>query len=418
MSNQLKTNISWLALMKISSYLLPLLTLPYLTNVLGLELFGVLAIGMAIQQIIFSLCDYGFSLLGPKLVAENLEDKKLLGQIVTAITLIKLAIFCIVYLGLYYLLPILKIPKQNAELWLLMLWVSLLQVLIPVWFFLGIQKMANVTFVNIFERLLYTSLIFLMIDSAADLQLIPMLMIASMSLALFVSCLLVKRAKVVPLMVELSLIKSLFIQGWGYFYSRLTMMLFSKFNVIIVASFLGESAAGVFSLAERIYNAARSMMAPVTDALYPHMVQTKNWPLALKIIKYASLFAVSCVFISFMLSGWFFSLFGDGFSQAADIFNILMYAFAFSLISMLIGYPVLGVVGFAKEVNNSVLYGALQHGVVIFVLWQQDLLSGYSLAISLVLTEVFIFGYRIFYINQSKVFSGPLKVINECKGNK
>lgn len=418
MSNQLKKNISWLALMKISSYLLPLLTLPYLTNVLGLELFGVLAIGMAIQQIIFSICDYGFSLLGPKLVAENLENKSLLGQFVTAITLIKCAIFCIVYLGLYYLFPLLNIPVRNAELWLLMLWVSLLQVLIPVWLFLGIQKMANVTFVNIFERLLYTSLIFITVESAADLELIPMLMIASMSLALFVSYFLVKRANVVPLIVDLLLIKNLFIQGWGYFYSRLTMMFFSKFNVIIVASFLGESAAGVFSIAERIYNAARSMVAPVTDALYPHMVKTKDWPLALKVIKFASLFAVISIVVSFVLSDWFFSFFGEGFSEAAEIFNILMYAFAFSLLSMLIGYPVLGVIGYAKQVNVSVLYGALLHGVVVFVLWQQDLLSGYNLAISLVLTEVFIFSYRVFYINQCKVFSGKFKVIDECKGNK
>ncbi len=415
MSSQLKKNISWLALMKIASYLLPLVTLPYLTNILGLELFGVLAIGMAIQQIVFSLCDYGFALLGPKLVAENLANKKMLGQFVTAIALIKLAIFGIVYLGLYCLFSLLSTPEHHVELWLLMLWVSLLQVLIPVWFFLGIEKMANVTFVNVFERLLYTALIFLTIDSAADLQLIPLLMIFSMSIALVFSYYLIKRAKVELLKVNLSLIKGLLVQGWGYFYSRLTMMLFSKFNVIIVASFLGESAAGVFSLAERIYNAARSMMSPVTDALYPHMVKTKNWPLALKIIKYASLFAVGCVFVSFILSSWFFGLFGEGFAQVADIFNVLMYAFAFSLLSMLMGYPVLGVIGYAKQVNVSVLYGALLHGVVILTLWQQNLLSGNSLAMSLVLTEVFIFSYRIFYINKSKVFLRSTNVVDEAK---
>lgn len=418
MTSQLKKNISWLALMKISSYLLPLVTLPYLTNILGLELFGVLAIGMAIQQIVFSLCDYGFSILGPKLVAENLEDKKMLGQFVTAIALIKLGIFCMVYLGVYCLFSLLNTPQQHAELWLLMLWVSLLQVLIPVWFFLGIQRMANVTFVNVFERLLYTVIIFLTVDSAADLQLIPLLMIASMSMALVFSYYLIKCTKVELLKVNFTLVNSLLVQGWGYFYSRLTMMLFSKFNVIIVAIFLGESAAGVFSLAERIYNAARSMMAPVTDALYPYMVQTKNWPLALKIIKYASLFAVSCIFISFILSGWFFSLFGVGFSQAADIFSILMCAFAFSLISMLIGYPVLGVIGYAKQVNVSVLYAALLHMVVILILWYQNLLSGNSLAMSLVFTEMFVFSYRFFYINKSKVFLGTTRLQNELKDDR
>jgi PST family polysaccharide transporter len=415
MSSQLKKNISWLALMKVTSYLLPLVTLPYLTNILGLELFGVLAIGIAIQQIAFSLCDYGFSILGPKLVAENLDDSRVLGQFVTAIAVIKLGIFCVVYSGVYCLFLLLDTPQQHAELWLLMLWGALLQVLIPVWFFLGIQQMAKVTFVNVFERLLYTALIFLTIDSTDDLQRIPLLIIASLSVALVFSYYLVKRARVEFLIADLTLIKGLLLQGWGYFYSRLTMMLFSKFNVIIVASFLGESAAGVFSLAERIYNAARSMMAPVTDALYPYMVKTKNWPLALKIIKTASLFTFSCVLVSFTLSDWFFGLFGEGFSQAADIFNILIYAFAFSLLSMLMGYPVLGVIGYAKQVNVSVLYGALLHGLVILTLWQQDLLSGHYLAMSLVLTEFFIFSYRIFYINKSKVFLRSTDVVDKAK---
>ncbi|MBU2972624.1 oligosaccharide flippase family protein [Pseudoalteromonas sp. C2R02] len=406
MSKRLRANISWLALIKITNILLPLITLPYLTLKLGAELFGVFAIGVAIQQIVLSICDYGFGVFAPKLTAENSDKPKVLGKLISAISIIKLLIFISISFIILIILQLIDSSEQYKNIWLLMLLPALIQSLIPVWLFLGVEKMVKITISTIIERLIYTALIFSLVLTQSDIELIPLIMTVSLSTSLLVSVFFVWHLNIRLEKVSISYLVELIKEGWGYFYSRLTMLLFSKFNIIIVASVLGEAQAGYFSLAERIYNTGRSLIAPLTDALYPHMVKTKNWNMAYKIIKLAGIFALSSILITYLISDWFFvTVFSaQEFLQASEIFKILILAFAFSIISMMIGYPVLGVVGHVKAVNFSVLIGASAHLIIIAALWCGDLLTGKSLALSLVFTEGFIFLYRLKYLKHSKVF--------------
>ncbi len=411
----LKTNISWLAIIKVVNILLPLVTLPHLTASLGTELFGVVAIGFAIQQVVVAICDYGFSLLGPKLVAQNQQNYSYLGKLLTAISLIKTLFFVFTSAITLLLLNLFISNDGYFSIWAMMLVPAFLQCLVPLWFFLGIEKMANITIINIVERSLYTVLIFILIRDALDATLIPQIMIFSQCLGLACAVLLVFKF---PVKLTIPSSKELFTlirQGWGYFYSRLTLLLFSKFNVIIVGASLGEAEAGFFSLAERIYNAGRSMISPLTDALYPFMVKNKNWQLAKKIVKFALIFGFISILISHLLADWFFvNLFGaNDYLQSAHLFNILIIGFAISLISMLIGYPVLGAAGKAKYVNRSVLIGALSHLMVISILFVTNLLSSELLAGSLVLTELVILLYRLYFLRKEKLFSSSSNNVNE-----
>ena len=403
-TKSLKANISWLAIIKVFNILLPLITLPHLTANLGTELFGAIAIGFAIQQVVVAICDYGFSLLAPKLVAEKQHKKEYLGKLLIAITFIKTLFFVVVALTTLTLLNVFVTTELFLSLWGLMLIPAFLQSLLPLWFFLGMEKMVNITIVNIVERSLYTVLIFALISTKLDAMLIPKIMILSQSIALVCSVLLISKFPAVISLPSFAFIKALIYQGWGYFYSRLTLLLFSKFNVIIVGASLGEAEAGFFSLAERIYNAGRSMLSPLTDALYPYMVSTKNWSLAFKIVKFATLLGVIAIITSHLFSHWFFiNLFGsEAYAQSASLFNILIFGFSFSVISMLIGYPVLGAMGQARYVNRSVLFGAILHLIVVASALSVNLLSSQVLVISLVLTELTILSYRLYFLSKNK----------------
>jgi len=417
-AESLKANISWLALMKASNYVLPLITLPYLTRVLGLEGFGVLAIGMAIAQILFSLSDYGFSLLGPKLVVLNRQDDVYVGQLFSAITSIKFVLFLISSVCLFAILSIGNFDSLQRELWLLLVLPSFLQCLVPVWLFIGIEKMVKVTIINVLERICYALLIFSLIDSPSDITKIPLIMLASMAFALALSIYFVRQQGYFFQAFSLSFTVALMKQGWGYFYSRLTVLLFSKFNVIIVGSVLGEASAAIFSLAERIYNTGRSVASPLTDALYPYMVRTQNWRLAMKVVIGAGCVSIIAIPITYLLSEWFFGLFGEGFVAAADVFNVLIWAFSFSLISMLIGYPILGAMGYQKFVNRSVLFGAVVHVLVVFSLYGLNMLSMSLLAWSLVLTELIILMYRAYHLYSFRVkLSSSGVAVNEYGKN-
>lgn len=403
MSKQLGANISFLAIIKIVNYALPLVVLPHLTYHLGAELFGVIAVALAIQQIVWSVCDYGFNLLAPKLLMDHKGDKAYTGRIFVGISLIKCGIFAITASVVAVIMFTFVDSELKRSIWLMALWPALAQSLIPIWLFLSHERMSNITLVTITERVIYTIAIFVFIGEASDVSLIPMISGATMSIALVIALCLAARISTCFSFPSLVQMRSLLSQGWGYFYSRITMMVFSKFNVLIVNVLLGESAAGVFSIAERIYNAVRSMVSPVTDALYPYMIRTKNWPLMFKIIKAAIGLCLVGLLVSLTTSEYLFTwMFGVEFIESAVLFQILSVAIVVSIISMLIGYPVLGVLGKQVTVNRSVLVGALVHFVVMLGCYLTIDINIYLLAVSLVVTELVILSIRsrALYINR------------------
>ncbi|HFP0913585.1 TPA: oligosaccharide flippase family protein, partial [Escherichia coli] len=60
-NTNLNKNIAYLFLVQGSSYLLPLITFPYLVRVLGPEFFGVLGFCQASMQYLVMLTEYGFN---------------------------------------------------------------------------------------------------------------------------------------------------------------------------------------------------------------------------------------------------------------------------------------------------------------------------------------------------------------------
>ncbi|WP_152412237.1 oligosaccharide flippase family protein, partial [Edwardsiella tarda] len=74
------------------NYLIPLITVPYLVRVLGLDGFGKYSIILAVIQYLVILTDYGFSLSASRQISLNIGNKKVISQIFCAIICCKIVI--------------------------------------------------------------------------------------------------------------------------------------------------------------------------------------------------------------------------------------------------------------------------------------------------------------------------------------
>src|SRR5690606_6664715 len=83
-------NTAMLLLVQLLNYAMPLLLIPYLTRVLGVEVYGIYAFGMAIYLIGLLVIDYGFPRHAVFEIAEHKSDRALIGSLLGNMLAIKL----------------------------------------------------------------------------------------------------------------------------------------------------------------------------------------------------------------------------------------------------------------------------------------------------------------------------------------
>ena len=75
-NKRLLGNFFSLSVLQIFSYVLPLLTLPYLVRILGVETFGLISFATAFIIFFNILVDYGFNLSATREKSVHWENKK------------------------------------------------------------------------------------------------------------------------------------------------------------------------------------------------------------------------------------------------------------------------------------------------------------------------------------------------------
>ena len=119
------------------SYILPLVVLPYLIRVIGIEKFGLIAFAQALVQYFMILTDYGFSLSATRSIALIGEHKEKTSALFSSVMTVKLIFAAISFLILCTLLYF--IPRFRAEwlIYVLSFGSVIGSTLFPVWFFQG-----------------------------------------------------------------------------------------------------------------------------------------------------------------------------------------------------------------------------------------------------------------------------------------
>ena len=71
MKKELLESFCSLSILNILNLILPLITLPYLVHVIGIEKYGIYSFAYAIIQYILLISTYGFNLSATKLISEK-----------------------------------------------------------------------------------------------------------------------------------------------------------------------------------------------------------------------------------------------------------------------------------------------------------------------------------------------------------
>ncbi len=401
---RLLSNFFSLSVLQVFTYILPLLTLPYLVRVLGVDKFGLVMFAQSFIIFFNIFVDFGFNLSATKEVSIYRDDKDKLTEIFSSVMTIKLILILVSLLVLSVIvLSFEKFSKDCNLYFITFLWV-VGQALFPIWYFQGVEKMKYITIVNISSKLLFTIAIFVFINEEADYILVPVFNGLGFIVGGVYSLWIIKKYfKQGFKLQKINVLISYFRESSQFFLSRVSVVLYTSANAFVLGLFTNTTMVGYYSIAEKLYQALQGLYSPIVQILYPYIAKYKNIPLFKKIFCFAILVNIcGLIFLYLFGENVFAVLFTQKIGiESLKVFNIFLLVALFVVPSILLGYPVLGALGFATYANKSVIYGSILHILGLGVLSMFNSINIYSVAFMVLLTEILVLSLRVFWVRRN-----------------
>lgn len=411
-NKKLINNFFNLGSVQILEMLLPLLTVPYITRIIGFDKVGVIAFSSAIIGY-FGICiNYGFNLTGTKQVAQNKDDKNYINSVFLEILYSKLLIIAACFLVLLLLLLFPKFQNESI-IYLLIFGNIVFQNLIPTWFLQGFQDLNFSTKVNIVFKIISTILVFLFVKEKDDYWLVVFFpFIQSLISLIFINYYIQKNYSIKLKKISYKEILSQLNEGKYIFLSQVKISFFNNFNILILGLLLDNKAVGIFSSADKVIKIVSAMQIPVVSALFPYFSALLKKDLKSgygKLTKFALLGTViySIIILFLWLLAPYISevLFGSEIKVIATLIRIMSFIPLFVYLNNLYGTQFLLNIDGDKKFLVNLIIAAAFNCIVLIPLTFYFNVNG--TAISILLTEFIVL--LLMYTSSKKKYTKIIK---------
>ncbi|CAI9679797.1 flippase [Elizabethkingia anophelis] len=254
------------------NFVLPLVTFPYLFRTLGVDNFGLVSFSTALLFYFQIFVDFGFNLSGARHIALNRKNKETLNVIYSSIIYSKLLLILVGFVILFISVISIHKLRQNYALYYISYLVIIGQTFFSNWFFQGMEKMRNITVINIITKVLSTLFIFLYVKRNNDYLLVPIFYSIGNFVSAIISVLIIRiKYNVSFVKVPLSSLIYYIKDAVPLFISNLSVTLYTFSTVLLLGFFFNNTIVGYYTLAERIIAAIKSIINPISQSLYPFL---------------------------------------------------------------------------------------------------------------------------------------------------
>lgn len=395
-------NFGFLSLIQVANYILPLLTLPYLGNVLGAEAFGHVMFAQAFVQYFITIVDYGFNFSATKEIALNKGDNLKVSEIFYAVIFLKALFFFISLVVLTVIVFAVDKFSSYRSIYFFTFAAVLGNVFFPAWLFQGLEKMKYITFFNVSSRIASTVFIFLFVHKPLDFIRVPVInafaAIVPSVLSLWYLLRVFPLQFTIPRAVHLRYHLK---RGWFIFLSSISSSLYSVSNTFFLGLLFGNVYAGYYSFAEKIIRACTSLFVPLNTALFPYIsLKMRESPVAASALLRKIFFGILLItgvgsVVIYFGSDLLPFVISKDLYPSISVLKILSPLLLIIAGSNLIGFQILYTTGLDTKFLVSVFIAGLLNLLLCFLLSPQ--FSYKAPAYSLLISEFFIFCSFLLY---------------------
>lgn len=322
----IKTNLIYSIFYQILTLVLPLVTIPYLSRVLGADGIGRFSYSNSIAYYFSIFAILGLNNYGNRTIAKVRDDKCKLSKTFWNIYAMQI-IFALIALLVYLLFV--SLNKDQ------LLWIQTITVMASLfdinWFFFGLEEFKITVTRNTFIKIFSLALIFIFVKSAKDVWIYTLIMASSS----FFSCLILLlflKDRIIYVKPEFKEIKKHIKPNLILFVPVISVSLYKVMDKIMLGYLSEMVEVGYYENTERVLNIPISIVTALGTVMLPrisNLAHKNNLEECSKYFKYSILFVVCMsAAISFGLmsiSKPFIQLFfGSGFEKCNYLFYILL----------------------------------------------------------------------------------------------
>lgn len=263
-------NAIWIYVLQFFNTIVPLLTIPYVTRVIGTEMYGEFSIALNLVLYLQVIVEYGFIMSATRqlvLIQDDVQKINILFSRVMVCRGILLAICFFIYI------TYINVSNKNYLHYCCI--IVLMTTLIGYctqqnWFFQGVQDMKYISIISIVSRVISVLLIFILVKKPSQILLYCVLYsITPVLNGIIGTIIVIKKYKVRLVKLTIDEIIEGFISGWHVFLTQFSSKIFVNVGVTILGLYVSSSIVGIYSAIQKIPSIIVMVWSPISQVLFP-----------------------------------------------------------------------------------------------------------------------------------------------------
>ena len=394
-------NTIFLYILTFSSQIFGLVTVPYLTRILGATVYSKTGLALGYMSYVQIILDLGFILSATQAVVKSRGDRRRLSEIFTAVTVIKIGLSVIVGVVFGSFLFFSEDKRPDFGFYFLYFLSYVANALMPDFFYRGMENMKVITFRGVLIKAFFTAFVFLFVSDPADIWLIPLFQLIGNVLAALVMFVDMKQSYSVTFVAHFGAeAKTLIKQTLPFFASRIASSVYQAMNMIIFDVIYGFSViVGCYTCADKIISLTKTCAGPIADSTYPYMIKEKNYKLIKRLLLLCMpIIIAGCAVVFIFAEPICLMLFGEEYAPTGNILRCLLPIVVVILPTYLLSFPVMVPMGLSKQANLSNIIGTCIQIAGLVLLYCVGVFNVYSICILSSVTEWCVFLYRLIVV--------------------
>ncbi|WP_180107691.1 flippase [Acinetobacter sp. YH12085] len=388
------SNFGYLMIMQIAGYIFPLLTIPYLARVIGVEGFGKIAFAAAVIVWFQTITDWGFSYTATRDVARNRDNLEKVSEIFSNVLWAKILLASISFILLYILTEFIPYLKENQILLFITFMLVPAKILFADWFFQAIEKMKFITIFDLISKAVFTACIFIFVKEKSDFILQPLfLSLGSILVGLVSFYLITFKWKVKIFAPQKKEILLTLKNSQDVFINNIVPNFYNSFSSVLLGFLGGSVANGLLDAGTKFANIAQQFIGIISRVFFPFLSRKSN---AHNIYEKINIIVTVCgAFFLIILAPFIIKFFfTPEFYDSILVLQIMACSLIFLTLSNTYGLNYLIIHGYEKLLRNITISSSIIGFLACFpLIYFYDFLGA---AITITLTRA-ILGLSIMY---------------------